>query len=172
MGGQGELHVIPLPALSLRSIAWIAGGVALALLLAWVVRIDHLRASHLTSLKAERSAHAQTKANYASAQREAEAKAIAAKIKTEKRYVQVAQTADARFDDLRRQYADSLRTKAAGGAGGRTPAPAQGSGASVPQEVPAPDGIVLSPAEAMKLADLQAYADSAYSWAQSLEEPR
>ncbi|GEM_PF-6536961 len=93
-------------------------------------RADQWQAHSLT----EAANHRQTKENYRAAQAEAKAKAVAARLETERRYAALAKEADDanenadRWRDAARRYADAggLRVHAGTGAGGT----GSGAGAS------------------------------------------
>lgn len=144
----------------------------LALLLA-AIGIQQLRVTGLkSSLNECQAGRLADQESYKRAQAEAEAKALAAHIKTEKQYAQAAQAADADYDALRSRYAGIMRAKAAGGTSGRSIAAAQGGDPGV-HEVAAPVPIyiqTLSDADWLKLPDLQAYADGCFVLGRKLEK--
>lgn len=162
--------MIPLPLLPANWKA-IAGAV---ILLALVLQTFRLSATQ-SALETERTARKTDHAEYARAQAEAQSKALAQRAKDEAEYQEKADVADATIDDLRDDLrARLLRPQAAQGPSVRTVAQAQGSGAGLPQEMPAPaaadSGSVQVSADI--LAGLSAYAIKAHEWGLSLEEPR
>ena len=147
--------------------------IALALLLA-VVGIQQLRVTGLkSSLRAEKAAHATTIANYRQAQADATAKALAAKIETEKRHEAEREKADARAADLGQQYrAAVLRFQAAqrAASGTNLPKPAETAESSNgPGEYPQLSQILIPQDDALICADNTARLEAVRDWALSLE---
>ena len=152
--------------------------IALALLLA-VIGIQQLRVTGLkSSLRVEKAAHATTIANYRQAQADATAKALAAKIETEKRHEAEREKADARAADLGQQYrAAVLRLQAAQRAASGTnlskPAETAGSPDSAGGAPVIPLGsIMITEADALICATNQGRLEAAHDWALSINPPR
>ena len=143
--------------------------VAGALVLALIVQTFRLQATE-GALSAEKAGRVADRSSYERAQAEATSKALQAKIATEKKYAENADTAQAGYDALRAHYDSLLRTKAVGSASSRTAPAAQGDGSRVPETAAAVSVPVFALPEAdwLKLPALQAYADQCYSFGQGL----
>lgn len=136
-----------------------------------IISIQQLRVTGLkSSLSAEKAARAADRSSYERAQAEATSNALQAKIATEKKYADNADTAQAGYDALRARYDGLLRAKAAQGAGSGPVATAQGDDPGVHEAAAAVPIAVfaLSESDWLKLPALQAYADQCYSFGQGL----
>jgi hypothetical protein len=153
--------MIPIPP-SIATYLRIAAGIAFLALLAWALRLDHLRAGH-------KAAHEQTKRDYAAAQVEAQARfdrQVAAIIAKNRSANDVADKKDA---DLRIVYRDRVvRLRPAS-------ASCPASGAQLPSpDVPESDhgsggdSVILERADALICATNTARLQAAQEWVNSL----
>jgi uncharacterized protein YdbL (DUF1318 family) len=153
----------------LRRFWWI---LPLALALAWVARIDHLRAHWKSAYEAEHKAYGIFRAEIIDKSAEALAAQKAVNAAKEKHYEEVASQADTRYADLNSRYRSAVLRLQAGSGGSAASSPAQGSGAGVSsQATGSPElsgGLCISDADALKVADLAAYARSSYEWAATI----
>jgi len=140
----------------------------LALLAALLVTRTTL-ASRTSQLQAVRTEYALFKRDVTSAATQALAAQKAINAAKQKEYADAAVSADANFDALRIRFAEQLRRQAAGGDSRAPASPAPGDRSGVPQAAPTSAGILVSPDDAARIADLAAYATAAHQWALSLE---
>lgn len=102
------------------------------------------------------------------------AEALAAQIKInrdkEAEYVQDAKAADAVNGNLRALYAERMRARSGGGSSGVASGPAQGGDTgNASTAAPLPVSVRTMPeSDWLKLPDLQAYAQTCWTWAQKL----
>lgn len=164
--------MIPLPNISLKTTLHIGTALAFALLLAHDLRIDHLRAKHLTAFNTEHKGRLADRAAYTSAQQEASAKALAQHLAEEKRHAKQAQAADTRVADYAGKYRAAVLRLASAQAAGR---PSSGTIASASdsntQGAVGPGGgseLLIPTADALICADNTARLQSAREWALSL----
>lgn len=149
-------------------------GSGLVLLL--IVQTFRLQATE-GALSAEKAGRAADRSSYEHAQAEASANALSNKLKIEAQYVQKADAADTRADDLAAKYrALSLRYQAAqsGASNAHLPRPAEtAESSSRPGGNPVvPSGSILIPqADALICADGIARLQAAHEWALSLPLP-
>lgn len=97
--------------------------------------------------------------------------ATAEKERKEREYAEAAKQADSAYDELAARYRAGLMRKAAADPGGprRTDMPS-GTGTPGISEVAAGDpGFHISTADAMKTADVSAYAMACFQWAQKVD---
>lgn len=139
------------------------------LVLALIIQTFRLQATE-GALSAEKAGRAADRSSYERAQAEATSKALQAKIATEKKYADNADTAQAGYDALRARYDGLLRAKAAQDAGSGPVATAQGDDSRVHEAAAAVPVYVqpMSESDWLKLPALQAYADQCYSFGQGL----
>jgi len=152
------------PAISLRQALYIAGGVAFALIFAWALRIDFLRAKHLNEY------HDCQTASAANAKAQAKQKAEYER-KSEERADAVDKTHEAELAEARAAVDEYIRThRVRSSSVSATPSAADNSRASIPAEVPAA-GVVVAEADVRACNEAIEYAWSAYGWAQTINTP-
>ena len=150
-----------------RLYAMIGIGVAVALFLAWVARIDHLRAAHLKQYQAEHAAYVQFQADVKAKTELARIADAAHKAEVErdqnKVTMEVSNDYQAQLADLRRRYAAlQLRNNAkANSGGGRSsampgvPNTASGADDTAPQAGLPPEDALIASEQALQLKGLQ-----------------
>ena len=120
---------------------------------------------------AERAAHAATVANYREASKRAQEAAEAEKQRIENDHRRIAQHADQNYEALRAQYRavllrDQARTDSS--SPGETGLPGGSGAAGVPEVGSSASELLISQSDALKCADLGAYAMGAFRWAEDV----
>ena len=152
------------PAISLRQALYIAGGIAFALIIAWALRLDSLRAKHLQSF------HDCQTASKANAKAQADQKAA-----VERKYKEQADATDKAYEaelaEARSAVDEYIRThRVRSSSVGATPSATDNSRASLPAEVPAA-GVVVAETDVRACNDAIEYAWAAHGWSQTLNTP-
>lgn len=147
---------------------WIGFGLLLALLCIQTLRLSSEKA-HSAALEATSALQV---ANYRAAYERSVADAFAAKIAKEKQYEAARQSSAATYASLSDRYRSAvlrLASAAHPGSGAKADLPRDAPGAGFHEAGASDPGISISTGDALKTADLAAYAMGCFEFAQGLE---
>lgn len=149
----------------LAAYPWQAAVIALLCLSGWLWRDG---AQWKFAYQNEHKAYGIFRAKVIDNTKEYTARAIAAKKKTEADNARKAQIADQNYNALLQRFRDSVRAQANRGSPGGDNLSRASSSTGLPEIATGPTEFLISTDDALKCADLGAYAQSAYEWAQSV----
>lgn len=149
----------------LAAYPWQAAVIALLCLSGWLWRES---GQWKLAYEREHKAYGVFRAEVIDNTKEYTARAIAAKKQTEADNARKAQIADQNYNALMQRFRDSVRAQANRGATGGDNLSRASSSTGLPEITAGPAEFLITTDDALKCADLGAYAQSAYEWAKSV----